>query len=90
MGLGIEEEPHSSGFDGHLVTHGAQRHNIGARGEAQNGLNVTQANEFRPKSLVRFLPAVSLIEEDLAEAVVTGGITRTARSRKWVGATPRG
>jgi hypothetical protein len=35
-------------------------------------------------------PAVPMIEEDLAEAVVAGGITCTARRRKWVRATPRG
>ena len=35
-------------------------------------------------------PAVPVIEEDLAEAVVAGGITCTARRRKWIRPTPRG
>ncbi len=35
-------------------------------------------------------PVMPMIEEDLTEAVVAGGITCSMRRRMWVGATPRG
>jgi hypothetical protein len=66
---------------------------VGVTAEQQTLDDLTDIGALVWRNLIfqaEVTPAVPMIEEDLAEAVVTGGIACTARRRKWVGATPRG